>query len=480
MSSAIEKYEAVIGLEIHVQLDTKSKMFCRCDNNSENAEPNTNVCPVCMGYPGVLPVTNAQAIDWGIKTAIALGCSINPMQIFDRKNYFYPDLPKGYQISQFFYPVGEKGNLKVDYLAEDRKTKKEFAVGITRIHLEEDAGKLVHAKDATLVDLNRCGTPLMEIVTEPDIKSPEEAKAFLQELQRVVRSLGVSRADMEKGHLRVDANVSVRPLGQDAFGTKVEVKNMNSFRFMEQALQYEIGRQVELLEKGERIEMETRGWDEKSNTTISQRSKEGSVDYRYFPEPDLPSIYIEKEKIDEIGDDLPLLPSALRLRAEEFGLPYDRIIELQDLGKLKEIIGHVENIEGVKGSEALAKVDIVKLANMLVRGIDFKNSRRVLDFFVVVEDKGLSSTSADKLSLLMKEHPEKTPAELVGELKSLSEEDLEKIVKQVIDDNPEIVDKVKAGDERVKGFLMGQIMAKSKGEAEPALAKDILNRLLTL
>ncbi len=467
MNTAIEKYEATIGLEIHVQLDTKSKMFCRCDNNSENAEPNTNVCPVCMGYPGVLPVMNEQAIDWGIKTAITLGCSINPMQRFDRKNYFYPDLPKGYQISQFFYPVGEKGNLKVDYLAGDRKTKKEFAVGITRIHLEEDAGKLVHAKDATLVDLNRCGTPLMEIVTEPDIKSPEEAKAFLQELQRVVRSLWVSRADMEKGHLRVDANVSVRPLGHDVLGSKVEVKNMNSFRFMEQALRYEIERQVDLLEKGERVEQETRGWDEKANATVSQRSKEGSVDYRYFPEPDLPSITIGKEKIDEVGADLPLLPSALRLKAEEFGLPYARVNELQDLDKLAEFASVMTENNNF---------DPILVANWLPK--EFVGEKAFTDFVEVIMANKLSGSSAQKLYDLLAK-TKKTPAELVGELKSLSEEDLGKIVKQVIDDNPEIVAKVKAGDDRVKGFLMGQIMAKSKGEAEPALAQDILNRILT-
>ena len=240
----MKEYIPTIGLEIHVQLATKSKMFCRCDNNAEGKEPNTVVCPLCMGFPGVLPVANATAIEYGVKTALALGCKINNFQRFDRKNYFYPDLPKAYQISQFFFPVGEHGKLSIDYLGPDRKTKKEFSVGITRLHLEEDAGKLVHTKNATLVDFNRCGTPLMEIVTEPDITTPAEAKAFMQELQRIVRSLGVSFADMEKGHLRVDANVSVRPKGAKELGTKVEVKNMNSFKFMEQALKFEIERQI--------------------------------------------------------------------------------------------------------------------------------------------------------------------------------------------------------------------------------------------
>jgi aspartyl-tRNA(Asn)/glutamyl-tRNA(Gln) amidotransferase subunit B len=493
MEKILAKYQATIGLEIHVQLDTKSKMFCRCDNNSETAEPNTNVCPVCMGYPGVLPVMNEQAIDWGIKLALALGCTINPLQRFDRKNYFYPDLPKAYQISQFFYPVGEKGNLDVDYLAPDRKTKKEFAVGITRLHLEEDAGKLVHitvskgmllkegqspldidiSKPAnveesyTLVDLNRCGTPLAEIVTEPDIKSPEEAKAFLQELQRLVRSLGVSKADMEKGHLRVDANVSVRPMGQDTLGAKVEVKNMNSFRFMEQALKYEIERQIELLDKGERIEQETRGWDEKTGTTVSQRSKEGSVDYRYFPEPDLPPIYVDKEKIDKISETLPMSLSTLRSKAEEFGLPYARVSELQDSGKLEEFIRVMTDN---------SNFDPVLVANWLVK--EFSGEKNFTEFVAIVVANKLSGNAAQKLYEAMQKTG-KAPAELVGELKTMGSDELEALVRMVMKDNPDVVVKAKAGDNRVVGYLVGQVMAKSQGAAEPALVKEILDRLLT-
>jgi len=490
MDKVVNKYEAVIGLEIHVQLDTKSKMFCRCDNNSESSEPNTNVCPVCMGYPGVLPVMNEQAIDWGIKTALALGCTINPLQRFDRKNYFYPDLPKAYQISQFFYPVGERGNLQVDFLASDRKTKREFSVGITRLHLEEDAGKLIHEKDATLVDLNRCGTPLAEIVTEPDIKSPEEARAFMQELQRLVRSLGVSKADMEKGHLRVDANVSVRPIGQEAFGTKVEVKNMNSFKFMEQALKFEIDRQIKRLEQGERIIQETRGWDEKTNTTVSQRSKEGSVDYRYFPEPDLPPIYVGKEKIEETSATLPPMPSSLRLKAEEFGLPYARVSELQDLGGLRLFVELLDSHNDL---------DPILLMNWLPRwivvgesmGHELKNSANppiphtemftkesLVHFIRTIGEKKLSSSKAQSIYDAMTKTG-KSIDELVSSLKTVDSGELEGIVKAVINDNPEMVAKIKAGDNRVVGFLMGQIMAKSKGEAEPAIAKEILERLLT-
>ena len=449
MNKTIDKYEATIGLEIHVQLGTKSKMFCRCDNNSDTAKPNTNVCPVCMGYPGTLPVINGQTIDWGIKTALALGCSINPMQRFDRKNYFYPDLPKGYQISQFFYPVGEKGNLVVDYLGTDRKTKHEFTVGITRLHLEEDAGKLVHTSDG-----NGCGTPLAEIVTEPDIKSPEEARAFMQELQCLVRLLGVSSADMEKGHLRVDANVSVRPIGQPTLGAKVEVKNMNSFKFMEQALKFEIVRQTEMLERGEKIEQETRGWDEKTNSTVSQRSKEGSVDYRYFPEPDLPPITINDEQIEKWNRSL-ILPSVLRERAEQKGLAYDRVVELQDKDKLVLFLGVLHSRGGLNPTQ---------VANWIEK---FNDEEKLIEFMDVVGKHNLSTTAAKKY-LETGKIPE-----------TMDDAVLREMVGQVLDENPEVVAKFKAGDVKVSAYLMGQVIKKSGGGAEPALVQQILIDLLT-
>lgn len=451
-------YETVIGLEIHVQLDTKTKMFCRCDNDSDNAEPNTNVCPVCMGYPGVLPVINNQAIEWGIKTALALGCEINPMQRFDRKNYFYPDLPKGYQISQFFYPVGENGVVEVDYLAQDRKTKKEFKLGITRLHLEEDAGKLVHAKGATLVDLNRCGTPLAEIVTEPDIKSPEEARAFLQELQRIVRTIGVSKADMEKGHLRVDANVSVRPKGQKEFGTKVEVKNINSFKFVEKALKYEVGRQIEVLENGGTIDQETRGWDEKNNQTIPQRGKEGDIDYRYFPEPDLPPIYVSEEQIKNIQKNMEDMPSLLRRKAEEFGLPYDRISELQDIATLEynPLVGYVKLMGSNPG------LDPVKVVNMLIKILALGRK----------EDAGIKITDDMWQKAL----------EIVVSKKdsfTAKDSDIEVVAKSILELEKEVVERYKKGEEKLFGYLVGQVMAKMKGTAEPALVQQILKKLLT-
>jgi len=332
-----------IGLEIHVQLDTKSKMFCRCDNNAEGKAPNTVVCPVCMGFPGTLPVANAQAIAWGAQAALALGCTINKFQRFDRKNYFYPDLPKGYQISQFFFPAGEHGQITIDYLPETGQDRAEFAVRIKRVHLEEDAGKLVHAKDGILVDFNRCGTPLLEIVTEPDMHNPREARAFMQELQRIVRALGVSLADMEKGHLRVDANISMAEAGSETLGTLVELKNMNSFRFVEKALAYEVVRQTEAITLGQSISKETRGWDEKINMTLSQRSKEEFNDYRYFPEPDLPPIVLTDAQIEEWRFKLVNLPAQLRQIALAKGLPYSRVVELQEAGHLFKLIKLIEN-----------------------------------------------------------------------------------------------------------------------------------------
>ena len=453
------KYIPTIGLEIHAQLATKTKMFCRCDNDAQGKESNTVVCPLCMGFPGTLPVTNETAIEWGVKTALALGCKINKFQRFDRKNYFYPDLPKGYQISQFFFPVGEHGKVKIDYLAKDRKTKKEFVVGITRLHLEEDAGKLIHTKDGTLVDFNRCGTPLAEIVTEPDIKSPEEARAFMQELQRIVRGLGVSQADMEKGQMRVDANVSVRLEGQKELGTKVEVKNMNSFKFMEQALNYEIDRQTKVLEEGGKIDQETRGWDEKTNTTISQRGKEGSIDYRYFPEPDLPPIVLTDKQIKDWQKILPELPSDWRKAAESFGLSYDRVIELQDK---EQLVSFIKTIQADKNLDA-----------MLVA--NFPNGS--MDFYKWATNEKPSNMVSRQVFEAMQKGESLDKAK--GQIKVMDENEVKSIVQQVIKDNPGPVEQFKAGESKVLGFLTGQVMAKTKGEAEPALVQQILQKLLT-
>lgn len=439
------KYEATIGLEIHVQLATHSKMFCGCDNNSENAEPNTNVCPVCMGYPGTLPVMNEKAVEYGVRLAKALGCEINRFQRFDRKNYFYPDLPKGYQVSQFFFPVGEHGNVKIDHLAADRKTKKEFEVGITRLHLEEDAGKLSHTAEGTLVDLNRCGTPLAEIVTGPDLRTPEEAKAFMQELQRIVRAMGVSSADMEKGHLRVDGNISVRPVGQKELGSKVEIKNMNSFKFLEQALHYEIERQITAVEAGEQIVQETRGWDEKTGTTISQRIKEGSVDYRYFPEPDLPPLQITDEWLSAIEYNEGLLPATVRNEVAE-KLNYGRAWELQDKGALEQFALLSKGFGG----------ELDWLAKELLSGQEFSG----------VEDLSAKweAVAADA----------KARADAWGD-----EAKLRVVIEQVISENADVAERFKAGESKLMAVFIGQVMAKTQGQADAGMVQRLITELLT-
>ena len=317
------KYEAVIGLEVHVQLNTKSKMFCSCSTKF-GAEPNKNTCPICLGMPGVLPVINREAVNLTIKTALATDCKIAPFNRFARKNYFYPDLPKGYQISQYELPLAKGGHIEI---VVDGNVKR---IGITRIHMEEDAGKLIHGenlgdKDSSYVDINRSGIPLMEIVSEPDIRSPEEAKEYMTRLKAILEYIEVSDCNMEEGSLRCDANVSVRPVGSKNFGTKAEVKNMNSFRFLQKALEYEIKRQIDTLEEGGKIVQETRLFNPDKGITLSMRSKEEAHDYRYFPDPDLTPIEVDNKWIEDIRAKLPELPDAKRERfVKEYGLPeYD-------------------------------------------------------------------------------------------------------------------------------------------------------------
>ncbi|MBU1092590.1 Asp-tRNA(Asn)/Glu-tRNA(Gln) amidotransferase subunit GatB [Patescibacteria group bacterium] len=461
------KYFPTIGLEIHVQLATQSKMFCRCDNNAEDKEPNTVTCPVCMGFPGTLPVGNKQAMVWGAKTAVALGCKINNFQRFDRKNYFYPDLPKGYQISQFFYPVGENGNITIDYQPDTGADRKEFSVRIKRLHLEEDAGKLMHVKEGTLVDFNRCGTPLMEIVTEPDMHSPKDARAFIQELQRMVRILGVSMADMEKGHLRVDANISLAPEGNQELGTLVELKNMNSFKFVDKALEYEVKRQTEVLESGNRIIKETRGWDEKNNTTLSQRTKEESTDYRYFPEPDLPPIVLTDDEVSQWKTELPKLPATWRKDALSFNLPYGRIIELQEADQL------VDFVQLMQKHPAL---DPVLLANWLNKS--WADLDQLIGFVQTVQQEKLSNTDAGQLYQLVQQH--KSPASaLVGKIERIDEGAVDEAVQAVIQEHTDTVAQYKVGEKKVIGFLIGQVMAKLSGRGDPTIVKTILEKRLT-
>ncbi|MFA6492935.1 MAG: Asp-tRNA(Asn)/Glu-tRNA(Gln) amidotransferase subunit GatB [Patescibacteria group bacterium] len=470
------EFKTVIGLEIHVQLKTKSKMFCGCDNKAEQAEPNSLVCPVCLGLPGVLPVANKQAIEWTLKTGLALNSKIANFSKFDRKHYFYPDSPKNYQISQYDMPFCEGGYLEI------RNNKEEIRkISLTRIHLEEDAGKLIHADDGTLIDLNRAGTPLMEIVTNPDISSPEEAKIFMQELRSILRYLSVTEASMEKGHMRCDANISVSENKNDKWemGVPVEIKNMNSFRMVERALLYEEKRQKELLEKGEKIVKETRGWNDVSGETYSQRSKEFAQDYRYFPEPDIPPFEISDEEIEEIRKEIPELPAEKRKRyldwEKGFKIPTKEVADIlvqekataeyfEKLAKLVHPVTAANWIINILGVENIDKVDCQKLGELLSllenHKITGSNAKEVLE--IMMETGKNASTIIQEKGIT----PPKDQSEIAN------------IVNKVVEDNSKVVDDINNGKKEALGFLVGQVMGQMKGQADPKLVKELIENLI--
>jgi len=481
-------YEVIIGLEVHAQLLTRSKMFCSCRADYQDAPPNTFVCPVCLGAPGVLPVINKKAVEYTIMTALALNCEISPYTKFDRKNYSYPDLMKGYQISQYELPISKNGWLEIE--AGGRKRR----IGIRRVHLEEDVAKLFHIKDPSgeaysLVDVNRSGVPLMEIVTEPDIRSPEEARLFLVKLRDILRYLGVSSGDMEKGSFRCDANISIR-MGERS-GEKVELKNMNSFKAVERALEYEVRRQVELLKEGRYIPQETRGWDEERGITVSQRTKEYAHDYRYFPEPDLPPLVIEKEWVEEIRKKIPELPDARRERFErEYGLPsYDAGI----LTSSKAFADFFEKTLSLYGSDAPLEKraknvsnwmlgEVLRLLNKEGKDIDEVELKpEHLSELLTLIDRGVLSIPMGKEVLEEVFHKGTSPSEIVekrGISQISSEEDIERVVVQVIRDNEKAVNDYRSGKEQALKFLLGQVMKATKGRANPQLALKILKEKL--
>lgn len=459
-------YKPTIGLEIHAELNTKSKMFCGCKNDPDEKQPNVNICPVCTAQPGVLPVINEEAIKKIIKTGLALNCEIAEYSKYDRKNYFYPDLPKGYQISQYDKPLCLGGHLEIN-------GKK---IGITRIHSEEDTGKLLHSEGEekySLVDFNRAGVPLMELVTEPEINSGKEARLFAEELQKILRYLDVSSADMEKGQMRVEVNLSLSEK-EGELGTKVEIKNLNSFKAVEQAVDYEIKRQQELLEKGKKIIQETRGWDAIKGITVSQREKESAHDYRYFPEPDLPPLHFTKEYIDKIRAEIPELPDQKRERfLKEYKLDRDSIevfIQNKDLAEYFE--------RAIKDVSS----DLVKLAADFLINTDAAKYKIPASYFsqllVLVKDGKISKTAAKGILPGM---AAKQPLELIKEkgIEQMSDEgELEKIVKDVVSKNPKAAKDFKAGKANALQFLAGRVMAASKGKANPQLARDLLKKLL--
>jgi len=488
--------ETIIGLEVHVQLRTKSKMFCRCDNRDAQ-EPNTAICPICTGQPGALPLPNSQAIDWAVMSSLALGCTINQESKFDRKHYFYPDLPKGYQISQYDRPFGLAGSV----MATVEGQPKTFRVH--RLHLEEDAGKLNHHGKSSLVDLNRAGTPLMEIVSEPDFRSPQEAKAYVQELRLIMRYLGVSDADMEKGHLRCDANISLRPVGEDKLYPKTEIKNINSFKAIERALAYEVERQRGLWEDGQAPSAgSTRGWDENSQKTTDQRTKEEAADYRYFPEPDIPSIVISDERLAKLKGMIPELPAARRERlVTMYGVKPEQSLALVEDKELvvyfeqvvSEFRSYAETEIGADKAAALWLAEkgknVTLIANWLLNKIPVEHREQhglpvppqdMGRLLWMLHQGGISAAAAQKIYDAMvttKKGPHLLVKELGLEQVSDSGE-LEKIVTDIISANEKVVAEVKSGKVAASQFLIGQIMKATKGKANPQVVQEVLKKAL--
>jgi aspartyl-tRNA(Asn)/glutamyl-tRNA(Gln) amidotransferase subunit B len=478
----IAKYEPVIGLEVHVQLATRTKIFCGCPT-SFAAPPNTNVCPVCLGLPGALPVLSRQAVELAIEAAIALNCKVNSRSIFARKNYFYPDLPKGYQISQYDQPLAEHGYVDISVNGAAKR------IGVTRVHMEDDAGKSIHDgfKDSdrfTYVDLNRCGTPLIEIVSDPDMRSSDEAYAYLTELKQVLQYVEVSTCDMEKGHLRCDANVSVRLRGAEKFGTKAEVKNLNSFRFLKLALDHEIARQVALIESGGKVMQETRLFNVATGETVGMRSKEHAHDYRYFPEPDLVPLCVSDAWMSRVRKTMPELPAARRERfVESYGL---RDYDAQVLTATRPMSDYFEKAAVAAGdARAAANWVMGDLAGLLKQDgkeiTESPVSAEALGTLVKLISEGKISGKLAK-EIFPKMFASGDSAEAIMEregLEQISDEGaLGKIIDDVIAANPKQVEQYRGGKPAVLGFLVGQVMKASRGQADPATVNRMLKEKL--
>ena len=482
--AAHPKFEPVIGLEVHVQLLTATKIFCSCSTKF-GAPPNSNVCPVCLGMPGALPVLNQKVVEFATLASMALNCRINETSIFARKNYFYPDLPKGYQISQYDKPLAEFGYIEVP--SEGGKNKK---IGITRVHLEEDAGKSLHegfpdSEEKTAIDLNRTGVPLIEIVSEPDISTPDEAYEYLTRLKEIILYTGVSDCNMEEGSLRADANVSVRPRGQKEFGTKTEIKNVNSFRFIREAIEYEIGRQIDVIESGGKITQETRLYNANEGKTYGMRSKEQAHDYRYFPEPDLLPLVVDEKWKGEIARALPELPEARRARmVKEYGITeYDaqvltfsksladqfeqaakaaknakrvaNLVQGELMGRLKaKGIGIEQSPISMQGVAASADlVEAGTISGKMLKDLYDLSFERGKDFPVVYEEEGRPQQSTDTSAL-------------------------EKIIDEILASNPKQLEQYRAGKKQMLGFFVGQVMKASKGQASPQIVNELLTKKL--
>ena len=475
---SLEKYEAVIGLEVHAQLMTASKMFCRCPNQY-GSSPNTNVCPVCTGQPGALPVINKKAMELGVRAAIALNCEIHSESVFARKNYFYPDLPKGYQISQYEKPFCTQGHVVVQL-----KTGEEKRIGITRIHFEEDAGKSNHEAYGTLVNLNRAGVPLCEIVSEPDMRTAHEAGQYLRALHSILRYADICDGNMEEGNFRCDANISVRPVGTEKFGTKVELKNINSFKFVEKAIEYEVQRQVFAIENGEKIIQQTRSWNSAKNVTEVMREKEQAHDYRYFPEPDLPKLVFSSSWLDKIKKEMPELPQQTSARfkaafdlsdydasvltsSKELAKYFESVVSHSKNGKasanwvMNELLGRLNAaskeidsspVSSTQLAELIAKIDSGEISGKIAKTVFEEMFATSKDASSIIKDKGLVQIS--------------DPAAL------------ENVIRKVIESNPSQLADYKAGKVKLLGFFVGQAMKETKGQANPALLNELVKKFL--
>ncbi|WP_123039353.1 Asp-tRNA(Asn)/Glu-tRNA(Gln) amidotransferase subunit GatB [Cohnella candidum] len=473
---SLNNYETVVGLEVHVELHTKSKIFCGC-STSFGAPPNTHTCPICLGHPGVLPVLNRQAVEYAMKAAMAINCEIAEWCKFDRKNYFYPDSPKAYQISQYDQPIGQNGWIDIEVNGQTKR------IGITRLHLEEDAGKLTHIEGGygSLVDFNRVGTPLVEIVSEPDIRSPEEAKAYLEKLKAIMQYCDVSDVRMEQGSLRCDANISLRPYGQKEFGTKAELKNMNSFRGVQRGLEYEQLRQADVLDGGGKVVQETRRWDDSQGKTFSMRSKEEAHDYRYFPDPDLVRVHIDQEWMTRVRASIPELPDARKARyVEQFGLSsYDADVLTASM-KLADFFE--DSLRYTTDAKASANWIMGELlAYLNANDLEFEDVKitgQGLGEMIQLIEKGTISTKIAKTVFKGMIESGKSPQQIVEEqgLVQISDEGaILAIVDAVIAANPQSVEDFRNGKDKAIGFLVGQIMKETKGKANPGL----VNKLLT-
>jgi aspartyl-tRNA(Asn)/glutamyl-tRNA(Gln) amidotransferase subunit B len=472
MSAVATRYQVVVGLEVHAQILTQSKMFCGCSTDYLTAAPNTNTCPVCLGLPGSLPVINRKAIEATIRTALALNCEIPEFSKFDRKNYFYPDLPKGYQISQYDLPLSRHGFLEFEVKGEARRC------GITRVHLEEDTGKLLHAgaiheAESSLVNFNRAGVPLMEIVSEPDMRSADEAREYVMRLRAILQYIGVNNGDMESGQLRCDANVSLRPEGSTEFGTKIEIKNMNSFRAIHRAIQYEVERQTEVLDRGGKLVQETRGWNDARGLTVSQRTKEYAQDYRYFPEPDLPPLDVSRRWVEEIRASLPELPGARRDRfTSQYGLTaYDASLLTASRAMAEFFEGTVQLGAPAKATANWMLGDLSRMLNAEHKEIEQGVIKPIhLKGLIELVDSGVISGKMAKQTFEEMYHSD-DPGPALLRAKSSSQitgdAELERIAEQVVADNAKSVADFKAGKEQALKFLIGQGMKISKGRANP-------------